>query len=706
MILLTVNTLPAEALSTSLSPYKKPQLQTASTTFTPSADSYVDSSNASTNYGSQTQLRADGSPTVRSYLRFDVQGLSGSVTRATLRIYANSSSSGGYEVRSVSNDTWSESTVTYNNAPSVGSALDSSGGFSGGTWTSVDITAYITADGSYNLAVVVPGGTAVSFASRESGGNAPQIIVETQSTSNPTPTPTQTAIPLPTATPTLTPTNTQPPAATSTPTMTLSPNETFTATPTVPQQSTNSPTATQTPTEAGNLPTSATFTPTADSYVDTNRRSTNYGSQTQLRTDGSPTIRSYLRFSVQGVATVTRATLRMYANSSSNGGYDVRAVSNNTWDESTITYNNAPSVGNTLGSSGRFGSGTWTSVDITSYIMGNGTYSLAITTSGSTAISFRSRESGERAPQLIIETRGVSPTPTGTPTLTPTATQTATSTPLGNLTATQTPSGEATPTPPSSSSFILVGAGDIANCNRTQDEQTAQLLDNIAGTVFTAGDNAYIDGSYTEYLNCYEPTWGRHKSRTKPSPGNHDYLTSGAAGYFQYFNNVPSFYAYNLGSWRIYALNSEISVSATSAQVTWLQDDLTTNPSQCVLAYWHKPRWSSGANHGDSSAMQNLWQVLYNAGAELVINGHEHNYERFAEMNASGAPVSQGLRQIVAGTGGAGLYPFGSPLPASQVRNNTAYGVLKLTLQSGSYDWEFVPVAGSTFTDSGSSNCH
>jgi hypothetical protein len=153
-------------------------------------------------------------------------------------------------------------------------------------------------------------------------------------------------------------------------------------------------------------------------------------------------------------------------------------------------------------------------------------------------------------------------------------------------------------------------------------------------------------------------------------------------------------------------LNSEISASATSAQVTWLQDDLATNPSQCVLAYWHKPRWSSGANHGDSSAIQTLWQVLYNAGVELVINGHEHNYERFAEMNASGAVVSDGLREIVVGTGGAGLYPFGSPHPASQVRNNTAYGVLKLTLRDGSYDWEFVPVAGSTFSDSGSSNCH
>jgi hypothetical protein len=496
--------------------------------------------------------------------------------------------------------------------------------------------------------------------------------------------------------------------------------ETSTATPTLPQQSTDTPTptATQTPTATSNLPISATFTTTADAYVDSNNRSRNYGSSTTLRADGSPIVRSYLRFNLQGLGgTVTRATLRVYANSASSGGFQVRGVSSNSWGESTITYNNAPPVGNVLVSSGSFGSSGWKSVDITSYITGNGTYNLAITTSSSTAINFRSRESGALAPQLVIETLGNLPststptatgtsTPTNTPTPTDTAISTSTATPTDNPTSTPTSDATSTPTSNPADSVVLVGAGDIANCSRTQDELTAQLLDNIPGTVFTAGDNAYIDGSYTEYLNCYDPTWGRHKSRTKPSPGNHEYLTSGAAGYFQYFSNIPSFYAYNLGSWRIYALNSEISVSATSAQVTWLQDDLATNPSQCVLAYWHKPRWSSGANHGDTTAMQTLWQVLYDMGADLVVNGHEHNYERFAEMNASGAPVSPGLRQIVAGTGGAGLYPFGSPHPASQVRNNTTYGVLKLILRAGGYDWEFVPAAGSTFTDSGSGNCH
>ena len=433
-----------------------------------------------------------------------------------------------------------------------------------------------------------------------------------------------------------------------------------------------------------------TFTPSADSYVNSSSRNTNYGSLTTLRGDGSPVIRSYLRFNVQGLTgTVTRATLRVFANSASSGGYEIRSVSNNTWVESTITYNNAPAVGSVLGSSGGFGAGVWTTVDITAYITGNGTYNLGLTVPGSTAISFASRESGANAPQLIVETTGgASATSTAARTATPTASRTS------------------TPNPTSSGSVVLVGSGDITSCSLNTDEQTAQLLDNIPGTVFTTGDNAYISGTYTEYINCYEPTWGRHKARTKPSPGNHDYLTSGAAGYFQYFNNIPSYYAYNLGSWRIYALNSEISALATSAQVTWLQDDLAANPSQCVLAYWHRPRWSSGSTHGNNSAMQTIWQILYGSGAELVINGHEHHYERFVEMNASGAAASPGLREIVVGTGGAELYPFGTPLSTSQVRHNSTYGVLKLTLRATGYDWQFVPVAGSTFTDSGSSNCH
>ena len=141
-------------------------------------------------------------------------------------------------------------------------------------------------------------------------------------------------------------------------------------------------------------------------------------------------------------------------------------------------------------------------------------------------------------------------------------------------------------------------------------------------------------------------------------------------------------------------------------QVTWLKTDLASNPTQCVLAYWHRPRWSSGTNHGSNDDYQMLWQLLYEADAELVLNGHEHLYERFAEMNADGAVVSPGLREIVIGTGGRDLYEFGRALPASEVRDNSTYGVLKLTLRADGYDWEFVPIAGSVFSDSGSANCH
>jgi acid phosphatase type 7 len=257
----------------------------------------------------------------------------------------------------------------------------------------------------------------------------------------------------------------------------------------------------------------------------------------------------------------------------------------------------------------------------------------------------------------------------------------------------------------SAASVVLVGAGDIASCAYTTDTATAKLLDSISGTVFTTGDNVYPDGTYTQYTNCYHSNWGRHKSRTKPSPGNHEYNTSRAAGYFQYFGNIPSYYAYTIGDWRVYALNSNIDVSATSAQVNWLKDDLARNPKKCVLAYWHHPRWSSGAKYGNNSKYQTLWKTLYDAGAELVLNGHEHHYERFKQMNASGSAVSKGLREIVVGTGGAGLYGFGTIRSASEVRSSSTHGVLKLTLGSTSYSWNFIPVAGKTFRDSGTTSC-
>src|SRR5215216_1006736 len=256
---------------------------------------------------------------------------------------------------------------------------------------------------------------------------------------------------------------------------------------------------------------------------------------------------------------------------------------------------------------------------------------------------------------------------------------------------------------------VFVGAGDIANCSSNNDESTAKLLDNITGTVFTVGDNVYPDGTLTQFNDCYGPTWGRHKNRTKPSPGNHDYNTSGASGYFNYFgaaagDPTKGYYSYNLGAWHMIALNSEISQSVGSVQEKWLRVDLAANPKTCTLAYWHKPRFSSG-QHGNIPASQPLWQALYDYGADVVLNGHDHTYQRFAPQNPKGQADPKGIREFVVGTGGASLYSFTSNQPNTEVRNNTTFGVLKLTLHSTSYNWQFIPIAGQNFSDSGSANC-
>jgi len=710
ILMLIADVLPVGAVSTPFNPNKGLDLQTASTlTFVANADAYVEELHPTANNGTTDYLQVESANNrnSESYIRFAVSGVTGSVQSAQLRVYTTVNSSTNGPALYTTGNTWTETGITWNNRPGrMGSVIDNKGGIDKNTWVEYNVAPVVTSNGTFNFVLVGDSSDEIRFSSRE-GNNPPQLIVTFNSVTN-TPAVTQTSILTPTRTPTRTATlpSGSTPTSTRTPTATQSSGPTPTRTPTTAQLA--SATFTRTPTAGNPTATSAggtfTFTSIADSYVESANPSTNYGSATQIRVDGSPDVRSYLRFNVQGLSgSVTSATLRVYANSSLSTGYDARGVSDSTWTESGITYNNAPPVGSVIGSSGSISSGSWTSVNVTTYITGNGTYNLGLTTSSSTALSLASRESGANAPQLVIQTGGgTAPTATRTPTSAG-STQTPTRTPTAAVNPTQTPTR--TPTA-SSGSVVFVGAGDISRCDNNNDEAVAKLLDGISGTVFTTGDNAYDSGSITEYTNCYDPTWGRHKGRTKPVPGNHEYGTSGAAGYFQYFNNPPTYYAYNLGAWRIYALNSEIDVSASGAQATWLQSDLAANPKQCVLAYWHRPRWSSGSTHGSASDMQAIWQILYNAGADLVITAHEHNYERFAQMNASGAVVSQGLREFVVGTGGASHYGFGSALASSEVRNSSTYGALKLTLNSSSYNWQFVPIAGSTFTDSGSANCH
>ena len=502
---------------------------TASTdsTYMATADAYVASTTPTTNFGFATTLRADSSPDTRSYLRFNVQGLTGPVTSVKLRIHANSASTAGYQIRSVSDNAWTEGGINYNNAPAMGNVLVNSGGFSAGAWTEVDLTSSVTGNGSYNFALTTTSNTAINFGSHEETANAPRLVIQTQGgpiatstftptstltatatststatstkTSTPTltstststatatatftrtstgtathtatntptqtptytrtptntpvpdlPSPTVTATPMDTATPSLSPTPGDTPTPSDTPTVTLTPLTTATPTETLTPVPTNTPTDTPVPTHTSTAtvtpsptltathtptatatrtltftptntltrtPTSTptatatqatavlTFTPVADAYVYQSNPTTNYGTSNLLRADGSPIMRSYLRFNLQGInGTVQRVTLRIYANSASSSGYDIGNVTDNTWAESTINYNNAPAIGSSVGTSGAFGAGVWTTVDVTSLVTGNGTLNLGLYTTSATAISFNSQQSSINGPQLIVET--------------------------------------------------------------------------------------------------------------------------------------------------------------------------------------------------------------------------------------------------------------------------------------------------------------
>src|SRR6266481_5322523 len=263
---------------------------------------------------------------------------------------------------------------------------------------------------------------------------------------------------------------------------------------------------------------------------------------------------------------------------------------------------------------------------------------------------------------------------------------------------------------------ILIGAGDIADCSDLAGaEATAKLLEANPGTVMALGDLAYPNGTPDDF-KCYHKTWGRVKDRTRPAVGNHEFHSTGASYYFQYFGSAAGdpktgYYSYDLGAWHIVVLNSECQqvcgCEAGSSQEKWLRADLAAHPVGCTLAYFHKPRFSSGLNHGNDPEVGAFWKALYDYNAELILNGHDHDYERFAPQDPGGnADPKRGIREFVVGTGGKNHREFGIHKSNSEVRNNNAFGVLKVTLKTTGYDWKFIPEAGKTFTDSGSGSCH
>lgn len=387
---------------------RSPQSNTAAITrggqatlvFTPSADTYVQGDLPTTNYGTALVLKADASPDTQSFLRFNLQGLAGTVNSATLRLYASNGSSIGYGAYALGGGTWTETATTYSNKPAVGSLAGSSGSYTAGSWAPANVLPLVTANGDLDVAVKTTSNTSLSYNSRE-GANPPQLVVNISSSQGaptatptlpPTATPTATGTPLPTATATATPLPTATPAG-------LPP----TATP----AATNTPLPTATATVPATVPaTTLIFTPVADAYVSSSAPTTNYGTALTLRVDSSaPVQRSYLRFDLQGVtAPVTRATLRVYASSASSAGYTGGSLAG-TWAETTVTYNTPLTVGTSVAGSGSFTANSWTGIDVTTLVAGSGTLDLAVLPLSATGIAFSSRQ-GANPPQLVVEFGG------------------------------------------------------------------------------------------------------------------------------------------------------------------------------------------------------------------------------------------------------------------------------------------------------------
>jgi hypothetical protein len=377
---------------------------------------------------------------------------------------------------------------------------------------------------------------------------------------------------------------------------------------------------------------------------------------------------------------IIRATLRLTVLDPSSQVGLVNLVEG-PWTEAT-TWLTAPQLGDPIAPLPGTVEGAQVEIDVTPAISGPGVVDFYLTLSSPDGLELASRQSASGGPELLIT--------------------------LGEPGATGAAEGT-----------ILVGAGDIASCASEGDEATAALLDQVVdraaeAVVFTAGDNAYEGGSEQSFIDCYDPSWGRHKDITRPAVGSRDYRTAGASGYFNYFGGAAGeesqgYYSYDLDGWHIAVLNSNCNrvggCEQDSSQGQWLQEDLRGNSAACTLAYWQRPLFTSG-NEGGNPEVLPLFEILYDADAEIVVNGNDHFYERFGLQDPNGvSDIEEGIRQFIVGTGGRSLDEIGTPAVNSEVRFNEAFGVLSLTLVDGGYGWRFVPVAGSDFTDLGGGTC-
>lgn len=423
------------------------------------------------------------------------------------------------------------------------------------------------------------------------------------------------------------------------------------------------------------------FGPTADAYVVQEKPDENLGDEETLIIDEEPMSVGYIQFEVGGLEQpVDQATLRVWAVNGTRSAPDLWLSPSMSLEEDSVTWTTRPAVDVLVeeGEQQDVSEGSWFEIDVSHVVQGDGAYSFSFTPTSTDGMDIASREANERQPELVLHIRNEESIAPASPEI-----------------------GEEP---------ILLAAGDIANCDEGS-EQTARILDKEIGTIAALGDNAYSEGTAEQFADCYDPTWGRHKDRTMPVPGNHEYDTLNAGPYFTYFGEAAGnpnggYYSYTLGTWKIIAINTNIGIDDDSLQMRWLREELATNAGRCTLVYGHHPRFSSGV-HGANVDIAPVFTTLYNYGVEIYLSGHDHSYERFHAQSPDGERDDAfGVRQFVVGTGGAPLRGFQNPSALSQVRNSDTFGIIRFRLNKDGYQYAFLSVEGSTFYDSGEGTCH
>ncbi len=653
-------------------------MATSPLTLPPIADAFVDSANPARNYGALTTLRVDASaPVQRSFLRFDLSGVTGTVTSATLRVWAETGQVTGYDVYGVANTTWIESGtqgITWNNAPALGGLIGSSGKATANTWASVDVTPFVSTGHSVSFALTTTNSTALRMSSKETTtGNAPQLVVQTATSSD-----------------------TQPPT---------------------------------TPTNVTATPSSPTQIDLAWSASSDDVGVTGYG----IYKDGSNT-----------PMTVSGSTLN-YSDTSVTGGsthsYTVDAfdaAGNHSAKSAPVqaTTPDAPGCKTNIGPSGAY------SVTVCLTLPTAGTVSGSVQASATASVTSLNGQTPPIARvRFCVDDTGCDNGATGYAlsdfkanqnvysALLPTAgwvdgVHTVTArpwmgdgsplgqpTPAVNLTfsngVTTPPGNGGTFTPTSGTTpgqgqpLVVAAVGDGASGETNSAAVASQIAGWNPNLVLYLGD-VYEKGSPSEFFNYYGATsFGQFKSITDPTVGNHEYgFDNQASGYFNYWDSNKHYYSFDAGGWHFISLDANTSYghqAPGSDQYQWLQGDLAADTAPCTLAYWHQPLYNVGAE-GPAGQMQAIWSLLVSHGGMLVVNGHDHDYQRYAPLDWTGQANPNGVTEIITGSGGHGIQqplgPAPGPQPVMTDFNNGDFGALKLTLHATSADVDFTTTSG------------